>query len=48
MARWIVWRLPKRVLYWAVIRVWADATIEAYPDTEPDKVTWSMAIKTLE
>jgi hypothetical protein len=24
--QWLAWRLPRRVLYWAVIRAWSIAT----------------------
>ena len=32
LAQWIAWRLPKRVLLWAFVRAYADAT-----QAEPQK-----------
>lgn len=45
---WIVRRLPKKLLYFAVQHVWAMATVQKYTDKHPDEVTWSMALKFLE
>ena len=39
--------LPKRILYWVIIRVWAKSTSTTYSNKHPDEVTWSMAIKDL-
>lgn len=43
----VAYLLPKRVLHWCIIRIWARATVKIYPDKTPDEVTWDMAIKTL-
>jgi hypothetical protein len=32
--RWLVWHLPKDVIYWAVIRATAFATSERFPQVE--------------
>lgn len=32
-ARWVAWRLPKKVVYWCAIRVIAYATQGAYGNT---------------
>lgn len=31
-ARWIAWHLPRRVVYWAAIRLGATATLPPYGD----------------
>ena len=33
--------LPRRVLYFAVIKAWAIATTGKYSDRTPDSLTWS-------
>lgn len=35
LARWIAYRLPRRVLYFAVVRAWNETTTEPWPDTDP-------------
>lgn len=40
--------LPRKVLYWCIIRVWALATTERYVMKTPYEVTWEMACKHLE
>lgn len=44
---WIVGLIPKKLLYFSVMHVWARATTEKYTDKHPDEVTWSMAVKFL-
>jgi hypothetical protein len=44
---WLVSRMPKKLLYFAVMHVWARATTECFTDKHPDEVTWSMAVKFL-
>lgn len=44
---WLVDLLPKKLVYFTVMRVWARATTEKYTDKHPDEVTWSMAVKFL-
>ena len=29
LLRWFVWRLPRSVVYWCAIRIWAASTNEA-------------------
>ena len=41
--------LPKRLLYFAVIRAWAIATTnEKYSDRTPDEMKWSEVVKLFE
>lgn len=44
---WLVWRLPRRLVYWAVIRVWAHATTAtpAWQHDTPDSIGWNEALK---
>jgi hypothetical protein len=44
----IVYRLPLRVLYGAVIRVWALATTRYYTDKSPDQVDIWAALSALQ
>lgn len=44
---WLAERLPKKLLYFAVMHVWARATTEMYRDKAPDEVTLFMAVKVL-
>jgi len=39
--------LPRKVLYWCVIRAWAIATTTKYTDKTPYEVDWEMALKSL-
>lgn len=39
--------LPRRILGWVIIRVWAIATIERYTNKAPYEVDWEMAIKAI-
>lgn len=41
----IVWKLPHGVIYWAGIRVWANATTGPYGDIEAPAVKMDTAIK---
>ncbi len=45
IARWVVWRLPKRLVFWCYIRLHAKATCTQYSHLTPDEVTWDMALK---
>ena len=45
IAQWIAMHLPKRVAYWAYIRVHASATTGTFADKTPDEVTVFMALK---
>lgn len=40
--------LPRRLLYWCVIRAWAIATTEKYRNKTPYEVNWEMVCKHLE
>ncbi len=42
---WFVWKLPRTVIYWAFIRVWAHGTSGEYGATSPDDLTWHEALK---
>lgn len=47
--QWVVNNLiPKRLLHFAVIKVWAIATTGPYRDKTPYEVDWDMALKSLE
>lgn len=48
MSRHIAYLLPRSVLYWAVIRVWAYLTTEVWPDRTPDSITVWDALGTLD
>jgi hypothetical protein len=39
-----VWRLPRRAIYWAVIRCFAHGTTGQYGNTHPDELGWSEAL----
>ena len=39
--------LPRRILGWVIIRVWAIATTERYTNKAPYEVDWEMAIKAI-
>lgn len=34
--------IPRKLLYWCVIRAWAICTTEVHSTKSPDEVTWSM------
>jgi len=38
MMQWIAYRLPRRVIYWAIVRAGAKATTVDYLDRSPDEV----------
>ena len=40
----IVWKLPARILYWAVIRGFSDATTGEWGNTHPDDVNYKMVM----
>lgn len=42
---WLVDRLPKKLVYFCMMKIWAHATTKVYTDKGPDEVTWSMACK---
>jgi hypothetical protein len=44
-AMWLAWRLPRRVVMWALYRAFAKATSGKYEDQEVPKLT---AIETVE
>lgn len=48
IAHALAYALPKRVLYYCVIRIWAELTVEVYPKKTPEEVTWLMACRHLE
>ena len=39
--------LPRKILYFAVIKAWAIATTGKYHDKTPDELTWSDVLKCL-
>ena len=41
----LVWSLPKWLIYWAVIRCWANGTTGNYGTTHPDELTWGEALR---
>ena len=48
LIEWVAFRLPRRVLYWAVVRAWAIATTTVYQDRTPDEVKWYQVLEVLE
>jgi hypothetical protein len=44
----IVWRLPRSMIMWSVIRCWAYATTGEHSDKRLNEVTWEMALKAWE
>ena len=36
---WLAWRLPLDVVYWCVVRGFADASVERYTDKSPDEIS---------
>ena len=42
---WLAWRLPRRLAYWAAIRVNSHATVTAFKHRTPDKVSIMDALK---
>jgi hypothetical protein len=47
MLRKLAYILPKSLMYWVIIRVWADLTTTKYTNKTPDEVTVFMALKQL-
>jgi hypothetical protein len=45
---WLAWKLPKRLAYWAAIRLGAHATGEKYPTTVVPEVTFVDVLKRAE
>lgn len=43
LCQWLAWRLPRRLAYWAFIRVHSHATCTVYRDKSPDEITWVQA-----
>jgi hypothetical protein len=43
--RWVVWRLPRRMIMWCYIRVAAHATTGRYGDTAVPELTMMDALK---
>ncbi len=48
LPQWLAWKLPSKVCYFALIRVWAKATTGKYSSKTPDEITWSDALKAWE
>jgi hypothetical protein len=42
---WIVWHLPRSLVYWATIRLFAHATTGRWGSETPDSVTIWTALK---
>lgn len=42
---WLAWHLPRQLIYFAVIRLWAHGTTGKYGMTTPDELTWGEALK---
>lgn len=42
---WFAWRLPKWLVYWCVIRLWAHGTTGDYGSTHPNELLWDEALK---
>lgn len=38
-------KLPRKVVYYAIIRAWAYSTVNTYPNKTPDECTWDMVLK---
>lgn len=45
IAERIAYALPKSVLYWAIIRVWADLSVHKFSDRVPEDITVIDALK---
>lgn len=41
----IAWLLPKKLIYFCLIRGWANATTGKYEDTDATKITVAMMVK---
>jgi hypothetical protein len=44
----LVYLLPRKFLYWCVIRAWAIASTEKYTNKTPYEINWEMVCKYLE
>lgn len=44
IARWLAWRLPRRVVMWATVRVGAHATTGQYGKTVVPELTFTDAL----
>lgn len=44
-ALFIVWRLPKWIIEWSVIRMWSHGTTGIHGNTSPNDLTWNEAHK---
>ena len=42
---WFTWRLPKRLIYFAIIRAWAHAMTGEYSNVEAPSVTVDQMIR---
>lgn len=45
LLRWVVWKLPRRLVMWCYIRVAANATVGIYSDTVVPELTMMEALK---
>lgn len=45
LAFWLAWKLPKRVVYLALIRAWAHATTGDYGTTDATTITANEMVK---
>lgn len=45
LTMWVVWHLPHQIVYWAYIRVHANATCGPFGGEQPDQVSWSEACR---
>ena len=36
---WLAWKLPTELIYWCVVRGFADASVEKYTNKTPDEIT---------
>ncbi len=42
---WIARKMPRKLVYYAIIRAWAWSTGNVHTNKTPDQVTWSMVLK---
>lgn len=45
VARWIAWHLPRSVVYWCGVRLFAEATSGRYGNESPDEVSVMDALR---
>ena len=45
VARWLVWHMPRRLVYWAAIRLAVDATTGNYSTQEVPALTVTDALQ---